>query len=381
MVNIPPGPFKVIEVDETDPFISNALRRREAEELCWCGSGQEFGRCHLIRGRQPPLPLRKILHEQNKIFWRKRGCMHPNAGAVDCKGGMVDGHTIQRKGPLSAVIDERNHVCRFESAESDEMVVKDLGWKKASTFPGFCAFHDSESFSELERVQFSGTHEQCVLQAYRCLSNELYKKRALIETVRYQRGVVDRGFSFDKQVNFQLSCHRNLQSQKKSFDELRAWWQRLGEAVISRNHECLESKVLFFQGVVPVVSAAALHAEFDFKGRRLVDMWDLRNDAEMLVHSLMLIDGGGAIAFVWERDSADAGAIVDSFLEILPEDRGDAFVQYCFLNCENTYFSRAWWNNLPTENQQLLKMYAPLTFYEGGAFKACRNRLVNWKFT
>ena len=60
---------------------------------------------------------------------------------------------------------------------------EEVGWKEAATFPGYCSKHDSQIFAQLERVALTGSHEQCVLQAFRDTSHELDKKRALIETL------------------------------------------------------------------------------------------------------------------------------------------------------------------------------------------------------
>ena len=306
--------------------------------------------------------------------------MHPGAGPSTCSGPIIDSHSIQRKGPLSAIVDERNHVLHFTHEVELGVAVDSIGWRKASTFPGFCSQHDSEIFSALERGPFSGSHEQCVLQAYRAVTNELYRKTALIESLIYQRDHVDRGFAVDDQIDFQLSCRANLEGQRKSRDELERWWYNLGVAIESGVLESLASKVFWFKGDVGIVSSAALHVEYDFAGNKLFDMWDLSLEAEMIAHSVMVSSDGGAIVFVWDGRSQIADRLVRSFDALPSAHKGDAFVQYCVLSCENTYFSANWWRELTQQNQDFLLSLASQTYYEGGAFEPRSPLLVNWEF-
>ena len=307
--------------------------------------------------------------------------MHPQASASLCQGPVVDSHTIQRKGPLEKIIGKNNHVSRLEFSPTAQIFeVEELGWKKASTFPGYCGKHDALIFSHLERVPFSGSHEQCVLQAYRNTCNELYKKRALIESLEFQRDRIDRGCDIDEQINRQLSVSQNITGQKRSAQEIELLWRKFEDAVTEKKYDRFSSKCYFFEGELCVASTGTPHTEFDFKGTRYSNMWDLREDAEMLSHSIMATENGGAIVFTWLTDERAPGSIVSSFDDIADADKGDIFAQYCFLNSENTYFSRKWWDGLQPSQRDQLKRYAAAFYYEGGAFVPNDIRLLDWKF-
>ena len=206
MIKLPPYPFKVTEVDESHPFVTNALREGKHYEPCWCGSGKKYKKCHRVREQEKPYTLGKIQNLQQKIFWEKRGCMHPLASHYACNGKVIDSHTIQRKGPLERIFDQTGHVMHFNAdSKSGEIDVDKIGWKKASIFPGYCSGHDSSLFEPIEKEAFTGDHWHCVLHAFRNVCNELYRKRALIESLEFQKSCVDRGFDLDSQINFQLS--------------------------------------------------------------------------------------------------------------------------------------------------------------------------------
>jgi len=206
LVWLSPHQFKVAGIDNSHPLVQEALRGRKPYELCWCGSGKKYKKCHRFRQDMPKLSLGEALQKQRKVFWKKRGCMHPLASPKTCSGHVIDAHSIQRKGPLSAIVDGKNHVSHLTpSDDRSDTIVLEIGWKKASTFPGYCAGHDSALFNTLEQQTFTGTHEQCVLLAFRNVCNELYKKRALIKSLEFQRDIIDRGCNLDEQINRQLS--------------------------------------------------------------------------------------------------------------------------------------------------------------------------------
>jgi hypothetical protein len=217
-----------------------------------------------------------------------------------------------------------------------------------------------------------------VLHAFRNTCNEYYRKLALIESLEFQRSVLDRGSDLDRQINVQLSWLKNIEGQKKSLEEMGGLRDLFENAIIRENYDAFESKCYFFSGDLDVVSSSVFQCEFDFSGKKLIDMWDLSLDAEMLSHTIVNTDDCGAIIFVWIKGQNHPEAVVESFNNLPDDEKGDIFIQYCFVNCENTFFSEHWWNGLGVSQQALLKQYAMATYYEGGEYTANKDRLVSW---
>ncbi len=379
MIKLPSEPFKVTYVDDNDPFVSNAVKERKHFEPCWCGSGKKYKKCHMLREQEKPYSIGKIQNLQGKIFWKKRGCMHPSASPEVCRGKVIDSHTIQRKGPLERIINTTNHVMHFEANSTDGGVnVAEIGWRKASVFPGFCSYHDSTLFDPIEQGGFSGEHEHCVLHAFRNICNEYYRKKALIESFEFQRTCLDRGLNLDRQISTQNSCIKSIAGQNKSLDEMSNIRNKFEAAIAQDNYDAFESKCYFFKGRLDVVSSSVFQCEFDFLGNKLIDMWDLSLDADMLSHSVVDTDDGGAIVFVWLKGAKDANTVIDSFDNLPDVEKCDIFIQYCFVNCENTFFSEQWWTGLSQKQQALIQQYANTLYYEGGKYSANKDKLVNW---
>lgn len=381
MIKLPEHPFKVWSVDENDPFVENALKERKHYQPCWCGSGKKYKKCHQLREQEKPFSIGKILNLQRKVFWRKRGCMHPSASPESCRGKIIDSHTIQRKGPLERIVDESGHVMHFESdSMSEEVNVNSIGWRKASIFPGFCSTHDSSLFEPIENEQFPGEHWHCVLHAFRNVCNEYYRKLALVEVLEYQRTIIDRGYDLDRQISTQLSFVRSIEGQKKSLEEMAVLREKFNSAITQEKYDAFESRCYYFRGDLDVVSSSVFQCEYDFSGNKLIDMWDLSLDAQMLSHTVVDTEDGGAIIFVWLKGESDPSTVVTSFDGIPNDEKGDIFIQYCFINCENTFFSEKWWNNLSANEKALIERYANTFYYEGGRYTANGKRLVNWDF-
>jgi len=308
--------------------------------------------------------------------------MHPTASESTCQGGVIDAHTIQRKGPLERIIDSANHVLHFKpSREAGGLELEKIGWKRASIFPGYCARHDASLFRGIESAPFTGANEQCVLLAFRNLCNEIYRKQALKESLEYLREVLDRGFSLDQQISAQYSLAASIAGQAKSIQEGNALRAKFESAITSNDFGQFSSKCYAFCGEISVVSSSMFQCEFDFIGNKLADQWNFSTDMHMLSHSIMNTTNGGIIVFVWQNDDYLAQQTVESFGKIDPSEMGDIFVQYCFLNCENTYFSQSWWDSLTPARQSTIKTLAKTMYYNGGKFVATSPPQVDWVFS
>lgn len=371
------------EFEEDDPFVKEALRKRGANELCWCGSGKKFKKCHRDREQQKRLKLGQLQAMQRKVFWRARGCMHPQASSATCSGKVIDSHTIQRKGPLAEIVDKTNHVYRLKARHEHglQIELEKVGWKNASTFPGFCSKHDSTLFEKLELETFSGSHEQCVLQSFRVTCNEHYRKIALIESFELMRNHVDRGKNLDGQINAQLSFQENIRNNKKSVEENLQQFSLYETAILNDRFSDFESKVYFFDGKLEVVSSTNSQVDFDFQGNELCDLWNLEIDADFIAYGIMPTENGGAFFFCWHKDQDTSRKFIESFEQIPDNDKPDIFMQYCFLTSKNTYFSKDWWERRSSVQQERVKELTPSLFSDGGSYLPTMPPLVNWKIT
>ena len=382
MIDLPNLPFKITEFGDDDPLVVAAYKSKDRNKPCWCGSKKKFKKCHWEKEKKPHARMREVLAKTHRIFWKRRECLHPLASTQACKGIVIDAHSIQRKGVLEKIID-KHHVFRLdiEPTETipDNIVLKKIGWRKASTFPGFCAHHDTELFSEIETKPFIGSHEQCVLQAYRAVANECYKKDSLIETLQYQKEVIDNGKDIDSQIEIQMSANISITNSQKTQAEVKALKDRYEQAIIKNDFNSFQSICFFFEGDFNLVSTGMCHMEFTFSGDKLCDIWDLKKDAPCVTHGIMKTVSGGTFFFCWDSINIESKPFIESFRKINDEEKSDIFAQYCFLQSENTYFSVAWWNGLPILGQNFVKNLMRAHYYDGGKFEPSGFELLKWR--
>ncbi len=193
---------------------------------CWCHSGLPYEKCHLNRHLQVRESWWEILRQIRQLH-RSEYCSHPLASAINCSGGIICSHTVQRSGPLSAIA-MNGHVYGFDFLGQPDaechFPYKLIGLRQASTFTGFCSWHDAEMFRVLETQPFTATKEQLFLLAYRALSKEIYAKRFAIRNLPLLRKG-DVGLGPLEQVSLQNFLYMREQVLQLSLRDMETIWK------------------------------------------------------------------------------------------------------------------------------------------------------------
>ena len=168
---------------------------------CWCGSGLKFKRCHLRREHEPPVGHQELV-DRIRAAEVGLGCFHPEA-PENCSGEAIQSHSITRSGGLSEIAEEGHVMSLYADygvflRTQGDVEPRRVSVRKASSFPGFCAQHDSSTFAPVEQMPYSPCERHAFLTSYRALCRELF--------VRMRAGGwrdLDRGMPLAAQVDFQ----------------------------------------------------------------------------------------------------------------------------------------------------------------------------------
>lgn len=321
-------------------------------------------------------------------FFRHEACLHPNANPKEC-GRIVDAHTIQRSRALSAISDSTGHVLTFELDPQSGQLSADpvrIGWRRASTFRGFCHQHD-QVFAPLESRPFVGDALQCFLAGYRALCHEVHQKLGSVRARSYVRDVIDRGQPPEVQTDLQAMHFlfeigvrlglRDVMLHKKAAD------QALLTGDLSSWSDCR----VRFHGTFCIASTGAPTPDHDLTGNRIQDLMEPEVPAQPLLYSIEPDPqgDGGWFVFSWYRDH-EAPRLFLSSLLLEAEKLPDLLLEFVFAHVANTFISSEWWLTLPGHRKRNLRRLAAMTdpypthrIFSGERFLDWRLGAVAWR--
>ncbi len=327
---------------------------------CWCGSGKKYKKCHYGREsmeKQSPFSAEKRLIKN----FSKKYCLHPGASENECIGNIAKAHTIQRRGSLSKIA-ENGHVMAFRPdmktliETEGKILPKPLGIRKASTFTGFCEYHDRSTFERIEIDPFEKEKEQCFLLSYRALCRELFTKKAALESVPIYRQA-DMGQPLDVQIEKQSWVSDHEKALKKSFQELSDEKDKYDKILLSKNYSDCTYYGIFLDTLPEVLCSGGFAPEFDFEGNMLQDYTNLQKDLESLYFSLIPFEDVGLALFGWiEKKGSSRIQFIRSLHALYSNGEiGNALVRFIFDSLENTFFRISWWESLSQKEKDSLQ--------------------------
>jgi hypothetical protein len=315
----------------------------------------------------------------NRIFTEKY-CLHPEASEGLCKGNIIKAHTIQRSGGLTAIA-ENGHVYSFNPF--NPMISKGkinnevdypslIGLNQASTFTGFCGFHDSKTFRKLETEPFESTQEKCFLLSYRAFSFELFKKRAALDSIDIFRKA-DTGLSLDQQRGLQAYVTSAQIAIEHTLDEMEDRKKIFDTSLSNNNYDTLKFLVVNFDRIPDILCSGGFNPEFDFQGKQLQNRLDFGKLLETIYFSLIITDNGGAAVFGWlDRSDMASTKFIRSLRNLNKSQIPDAIGRLAFEYLENVFFAPKFWNCLSQRDKGIIKNRA-----NSGMVKRKNNCLAN----
>jgi hypothetical protein len=229
-----------------------------------------------------------------------------------------------------------------------------IGISKASTFNGFCQFHDQSIFTSVENRIFEGSQQQCFVLAYRALAREVYTKEAAASLEGLLRES-DRGMSVERQQEIQI---KNLEMKTghelgmRDNDHHKTTYDQL---LVSASYDQMRGYVIEFDNPPPIMCSAGLFPEQDFDGVNLQNVGDPSLIPKLITFTSFGIGTRGAAVFSWLADSDPVCIPFVESLDSLPDRAiSGALIRYMFEFTENVHISPDWWEGLPISRRAAL---------------------------
>ncbi|WP_429239636.1 YecA family protein [Aeromonas veronii] len=331
------------------------LRRNDP---CWCGSGKKFKKCHLHRINEKRPEMWEIDEQFRKSF-NKRYCSCPDNMRNDCDGKIINAHTVSKGASLKA-ISENGHVYGHKVSikkihENNGSLKHELiGINKASTFTGFCAYHDKTLFTAFEDQPFTATSEQIFLLTYRTISREHFNKIAHSDSSSLlEHG--DAGYDSFEQMIFQslLKEHndslnlgvRDSEHHKKMFDD----------ALSQKNYDQIEYCLIKFDGLLPFQCSGSHYPTTDFQGKTLQRL-DSQNILDNMSVSIINDDTQSIVILSWLKNSRKTCIeFMSTLLSLNYHQLKNEIINYVFSHFENIYMKPSWWDALDNNDKKFLE--------------------------
>ncbi len=317
-----------------------------------------------------PQHIGQINQTWNKAI-RKKVCMHPES-PLNCSSTYGKAHSIQ-KSQLKKIA-KGGKVLKIGS---DPMTgiprIQSVGIKKASTFYGFCNYHDDKLFAPIEKKPLVLKRETALLLTFRAMSIHMYYKRRRKETNMFgklQKNTLRPDvIQHDKLVR--LGLDRLLQFAEPAY-------KRMGQDIVGNKFVNAYYVALIFDRIPDILCSEASLINFGFDGDLVRPK---PQPYDFLTLSLLPYQNDKGIAlFAWHRKSKTNQEFLKTLLSLGKQEFPDAVVRFVFSQLKNFFIAPNWWDNLSAEqNNSLMKKFTNLTVVPGLA--ADGKSYVNWKVT
>lgn len=334
-------------------------------EACWCGSEKKFKKCHLNREHEPPLE-RQDFEQQTKKYTKTCCAEALNDGL--CTTKIVKAHTISKSGSLKQIAED-GHVMGTKTNLNELIktegiiVTKRVGINDASTFTGFCSYHDKELFAPLEDQKISLSNKQLFLLAYRSTNRELYAKEEQLLGIEFMK-ISDRGKPRLIQEIIQEQAKHQESGIKLALNELNSIKNKMDTLLLSEKFDEMNHFIIELCDIPDILVSGSTQPEFDFSGARLQNLHTHGGKLSHLIYNAISYENKGCFVFSWlSMHDKVCKKFIDSLMNLAPKDLSTALVKYCYTFCENTWASPTWWDNLDERLKSEINRRVQLNIY------------------
>jgi hypothetical protein len=300
--------------------------------------------------------------EADKALKRHFGaerCVVPEVMKPACTGDIVRAHTVSKSGSLKRIA-RSGHV--YAIVPSVMSLVKGSGIlaptlrgvNRASTFSGFCSYHDKNVFSPVEDVPFEFTDEQCFLLAYRAQAREAFLKQAQLQSLGLTQDAA-RGRPLDQQRGFQKLVSKMSKGTVAGADDTARHKLTYDAVLQSGDYSVVRSYIVELDRIPTVMCSGGLFPYECFDGSIAQDLMDTSVPAQAIYYNSFAAGDLGGVVFTWLPDSdAACGHFVSTLEAISDDELTDALIRFFFEYCENVHLGPEWWEGLDPATRKAL---------------------------
>ena len=144
--------------------------------------------------------------------------------------------------------------------------IKEIRRKNATTFYGFCEYHDSVVFIEIENICYEGSEKQNLLHAYRTCAQEYHKKNRVLK-------VMKECFKDNPSIYNMPYFIENYTNTELAFNDVETYMNIFNKAFENDRFDIVESYVYKFDKVYDFAVTTMFNPTYDLEGKLLNDIY------------------------------------------------------------------------------------------------------------
>lgn len=295
--------------------------------------------------------LQSIFRELSRGF--SKVCLAENLG--NCRGKIVRAHSLQKAAFEAQACD--GHVYAFDpfNIRAGDNSPTLIGIKKATTFTGFCEYHDTKLFAPIEAAQFQSSPEQIFLHHYRAIAQTFYNRV-------YKAKILERAYTEMAQKVESTSRRwlaERIRLTQTDAAELRKYMCHYEQLVLTKNWSALEGYAWIGTYPPDIFAADFFAPRKDLRGRIIQDCKSWA-PLEWLSLTVTATENRALVVLCGEKNSRVLAACTNSLKLIPTHLQSLAIVSYVVCQLENFIMLPSWWKSLEdnTKNQFINAYYS-----------------------
>ncbi|NQV36602.1 MAG: hypothetical protein HQ509_01210 [Candidatus Marinimicrobia bacterium] len=282
----------------------------------------------------------------------------------NCEKKIVKAHSVQNNRILNS-ISENGEVLRFyHDSMSEELEVKALaiGKKKASTFSGFCKYHDMKIFQPIEIQEYQSSNlEQQFLFAYRAFSFDYYAKKyqstlfdKLFEVYsNHDSEFLKKYFKFEPPntndfYNYYINYFGRLSEEAKdSFEQMEKLRVAFNTNLLKNRYYKIKTYEVRFNERFEIAASGAPTVDYDLNGNMINDLPRLHSYLSFMFITVFPQKNNTVVLLSCTKNDIAKYNRFFKQIEQLSEERKRIVISVllvCYI--ENIYMSPRLWNCL-----------------------------------
>lgn len=283
----------------------------------------------------------------------------------DCNEKAIDAHSIQKQGALSILEKKINsNKCVYTLTETkldenNELNFKPIGKKNASTFFGFCNFHDTNIFNEIENnsdlIDLSNLRHLFLL-CFRAFSISYHRKNEDVNLFSTKNESTKENIKEYFKINNE-GFDNYLSGSKLAVEDMNPQKDFLINCLKKEKYDSLIYYVYELKYPIKFTSTMLTSPPFLFSGEEINISEDLEFDYSDIISTVLPLENRSVVVLASFKDRPNGIKYLNELKSFNQNEKEIALTWHFLTNSENVFFDPIWIDKNIEMRKTILKLY------------------------